>query len=336
MFNHKKKTISKQVAFVVFSMGLSAASFANSGEGPSHLTDEEKLLIEQKKDAILFLLEENDQLQPYLDALKNQDIEKAKRDELTEKYPYSKDEIIQRRLLDQDIEQAKNTPISPKEIKITEESFDPNARLPIVLNVAANNPSSLSFFDYQGNPWPIAGDVIGDTTSFTSNVFTDNKNVVVFSILNRFAESVALVNLEGLNNLVVVKLSGNENIIDSDKRIRLPLASPLVEKDIVAVNDKPMATDRSSDRIFDALVSGNYKKLGTELFVRNNPDRNNVFVEVDDLVYMRVKHTLVHPIPLTYHRSSNGFNLYKMEAKDTVTLNVNGEYKIYTLEKESF
>jgi hypothetical protein len=155
--------------------------------------------------------------------------------------------------------------------------------------------------------------------------------VAVFSITNEFAESVALINLLGLDNLVIVNLRGNENIIDSDKRIRIPLLSPLAKPVIKPDATANVVTDTFSDQIFDALVSGTYKNLGEELFVHNNPDINNIYLRVGDFIYMRIKNELINPAPIVHHVSSNGFNLYKIAKKDTLTLNVNGDYQIFTL-----
>lgn len=297
----------------------------------SHLSKEEMSLINQKKDAILYMLMENDELRPYLDALKAQEAERLKKEELQSKFPFTSDDIKERRVASLENEKAINAPLIEKKIIISEEPYDPDSRETIVINVAANNPSSLSFFDYEGNPWPIAGDVIGNTEAYTSTVFTANKNVAVFSILKRFSESVALVNLEGLQNLVVIKLVGNEEEIDSDKRIRVNRLSPLVSQEISVVNSLEKS---QHNPIFDKLLSGDYSETGTELYVLNNPDRNNVYIKYKEHIYLRVKQSVIFPDAQSHHISTNGFNLYKLKDTNTITMNVNGEYKIYTLREK--
>jgi hypothetical protein len=333
-----KKTISIFISLMLAS-SLSNAAFASAPDGAGSkemdsLSQEERALINAKKDAILYLLLENDELEPYLQAVKKQAEEKAKKEELERKFPYSHNEITQQRKLGLDLEKANNAPIINKEVRITEEPFEPDDRKPIVLNVASNNPSSMSFFDYEGNPWPIAGDVIGDPSAYSSSVFTEDKNVVVFSIKKRFSESVALVNLQGLKNLVVVKLKGDEGVIDSDKRIRLSKLSPLVEKEIYP--NQSNSDSGKNDPFFDNLISGDYRDIKgvKELFVKNNPDRNNIYVEKDGYLYLRIRNELIFPGHLNHHVSSNDFHLYKLKKADTLTILVNGEYLIYTLSEE--
>lgn len=303
----------------------------NQDQAEGHLSKEEKMLIEEKKDAILYLLFENNELEPYLEALREQKKERLKKEEFESRFPFTTHEIKERREATLLYEKAANEPISEKNILITEEPYDPDSKGTIEINVAANNPSSLSFFDYEGNPWPISGDIIGDPNAFTSTVFTENKNVAVFSILKRFAGSVALIHLEGLQNLVVVKLIGNESTIDSDKRIRVNRLSPLAENDIVSISNE---NSSQHNPIFDKLLSGEYSDIGTELEVVNNPNRNNVYIRYNGNVYLRVKHSVVFPMPISHHVSSNGFNLYKLNDTNTITMNVSGDYKIYTLREK--
>lgn len=320
------------MSFLSFNLSASeGVNTARDGDAANHLSREERALIEQKKDAILYMLLENNELQPYLDALKQQEKERLKKEELENRFPFTSDEIKERREAALDYEKAQNSPLKEKDILITEEPYDPDSKGTIEIKVAANNPSSLSFFDYEGNPWPISGDIIGDPQAFTSTVFTENKNVAVFSILKRFSGSVALINLEGLQNLVVIKLVGNEDVIDSDKRIRVNRLSPLATSDITPVGNKQSS---QHNPIFDKLLSGEYSDVGTELEVLNNPNRNNIYIRHEGNIYLRVKHSVVFPQPTSHHISSNGFNLYKLNDTNTITMNVNGDYKIYTLREK--
>lgn len=322
----------KAVAAVIIASLSSLYVNAQESEIYETLSMEEKALIEEKKDAILYMLMEKDELQPYLDALKRQREEQAKKDDFERRFPFTQEDILKRRKQTVDIEKANNQPLYERKVNISEEPYDPDDKTPIMLNVASGNPSSLSFFDYEGNPWPIAGDIIGDPGAFTSNVFTESKNVGVFSITKRFSESVALISLVGLKNVIVVKLVGNENVVDSDKRIRLTRLSPLVKKDIQPMPNNGLS-GRRNDPFFDVLISGEYRHINgiKELTVDNNPDRNNVYVRKDGYVYMRVRHELVFPDYENHHVSTNGFNLYKIKDTDTITMVVNGQYLIYTL-----
>ncbi|MCF2901200.1 DotH/IcmK family type IV secretion protein [Pseudoalteromonas sp. OFAV1] len=332
----KKRFLSLSIIGVLtgfLSIGANASSSKLNDNSTSNLSEEEIALINEKKDAILYLLQEDAELAPYLKAYKDRAKEKALSEDLDKLFPLSAEDIKVRRKKSLEIEKANNEPLINSEIKISEVPYDPSEKSPVVLNVAANNPSSISFFDYEGNPWPIAGEVIGDPNSFTSSVFTEDKNVVVFSILKRFSESVALVNLSGLKNLVVIRLRGNESTVDSNKRIRLPKLSPIAEKAVEPVN---ISINVGNEPVFDKLISGDYlsDKSIKELYVNNNPNRNNVYVRQGEFTYLRVKNELIFPETINHHKSSNGYNLYKIKNKDTITLLANGEYQIFTLNEK--
>ena len=296
----------------------------NSNEGEPSISDKDILTIQAKKDALLYLLMEKGELSPLLDELKERERKENVANQFKKDFPFTSKEIKKRREMGIEEEKALNSPIRNKHVKISEEDYIVDGSTPIYLNVSANNPSSLAFFDYQGNPWPIVGDIIGNA-AFNSTPFGESKNTAVFQINQRFSETVSLINLQGIDQLVVVKLIGNEEKFDARKNIRLPLIGPLSGEKIV---EKGSAAP-SSDPVLIQLLNGE-RIHGGKHYV-SEWDDNSVFVRVGNLLYVRTKDVLTFPPNQENQRSANGYNLYKLDFSNTLTMRKDGQYEILRL-----
>lgn len=292
------------------------------------VSDEDIALIENKKDALIYLLIEKGELEPLLSELRKQEqIQKAER-EIQAQYPYTEEQIRRRRENDLNYEKAFNAPIKSLAIDISEKDYDPDGSLPIKLKVAANNPSSIAFFDYQGKPWPIVGDVIGNPKAFESFPFAETKNTAVFQIKERFSETVALINLQGIDQLVVVKLIGSEDGFDARKNIRIPRRGPLSDDKIVAESSNVSY----SDPVLIQILNG--EKIQGGVRYEGNWDDESVFVRVDNTLYVRTKNSITYPPSIASQKSANGYNLYKMDFSNTLIIKKDGQDKIITITKQ--
>jgi hypothetical protein len=307
----------------------SQAAFAQESEQKtSAFTDDDIALIETKKDALLYLLMEKGELEPLIQELRSQQQSQKAEKEMQQAFPYTEEQIKKRRELTLDYERAQNAPVKSKVVNISEKDYDPDGRTPISLRVAANNPSSIAFFDYQGNPWPIVGDVIGNTEAFDSYPFSESKNTAVFQIKKRFSETVALVNLQGINQLVVIKLVGDEGEFDARKNIRIPRRGPL---SIDTVTN--MGSDVSnSDPLLIRLLNGESLPDGIEY--ESNWDDESKFVRVGNILYIRTKDSITYPPRIAGQQSANGYNLYKIDFSNTIIIEKDGQHTILTLNKK--
>jgi len=292
------------------------------------LSDGEIALIEAKKDALMYMLIEKGELEPLLAELREQEKKQKAERELQEQFQYTNEQIAERREKNLDYEKAFNSPVKQKEIMITEQDYDPDGNTPILLKVAANNPSSIAFFDYQGKPWPIVGDVIGNPNAFTSKPFAESKNTAVFQISSRFSETVALINLQGIDQLVVVKLIGDEEMFDARKNIRIPRRGPLSDDSIVDSNSNVSY----SDPLLIQLLNG--EKIKDGIKYSGDWDNDSVFVRVNNSLYVRTKDSITFPPNFESQRSANGYNLYRMDFSNTLIMKKDGQDKIITITKE--
>tara|TARA_Y100001936_G_C16037883_1_gene649683 strand:+ start:188 stop:1177 length:990 start_codon:yes stop_codon:yes gene_type:complete len=322
MFNKKILSCCVSASLLLFS----ASSLSKeSGGAAESLTDTEIEMIESRKDALLYLLMEKNELEPLLNELREQERKQAAEREINEQFKYTEEQIRRRRELSLDYEKAFNSPISKKTVKISEEDYDPDGSTPIYIKVAANNPSSIAFFDYQGKPWPIVGDVIGDNGAFQSYPFAENKNTAVFQIKEMFSETVALVNLQGIDQLVVVKLVGDESEFDARKNIRIPRRGPLSDDTIVS--NKSNVT--YSDPILIQILNGEKVAGGIEYY--GDWDDESVFVRLNDVLYVRTKDSITYPPSLASQKSANGYNLYKTDFSNTLIIKRDGQDRIITI-----
>lgn len=324
----KKTLLSSCIVASLMLPSFSALSTNEARASSNSITDEDIALLEAKKDALIYLLIQKGELEPLLAELRRQErIQSAER-EIEAQQPYTEEQIRRRRQIELETEKAFNSPIKPLNVNISEMDYNPDGSIPITLKVAANNPSSIAFFDYQGSPWPIVGDVIGNDNAFDSHPFAESKNTAVFQIKERFSETVALINLQGIDQLVVVRLVGNEEEFDARKNIRLPRKGPLSDDQIISERNNVS----HSDPILIQILNGERIKDG--VLYEGNWDDESVFVRVNNLLYVRTRNSITYPPSIASQRSANGFNLYKMDFSNTLIIRRDGQDRIITITKK--
>ncbi len=325
-----KKLLSSCITAAILLSSQSAFSQSNEkgANNDGGLTDSEIEVIEAKKDALIYLLMEKGELEPLINELRTQERYQSAEREINAQFPYTEEQIKRRRNLNLGFEKAFNAPIKEKKIKISEKDYDPDGITPISLKVAAQNPSSIAFFDYQGNPWPIVGDVIGNPNAFDSYPFSESKNTAVFQIKERFSETVALINLQGIDQLVVVKLIGDEEEFDARKNIRIPRRGPLSDDSIVEYTNNVSY----SDPILIQILNG--EKINNGVPYKGNWDDESVFIRVGNALYVRTKDSITYPPNIANQKSANGYNLYKMDFSNTLIIKRDGQDRIITITKQ--
>lgn len=310
-------------------IGVDYSYAAEKNDSRNQISDSDIKLIEDKKSALLYILQERGELEPILQELRKQKSDQMIEQEFQSKFPYSQEQITKRRKATLEEEEAKNKPLFNKTIEITEEDYDPNSSKPITIKVASNNPSSLAFFDYQGKPWPIVSDVIGDQSSFNSYSFSETKNTAVFEITKMFSESVALINLEGIDQLIVVKLQGSEDSFDAKKSIRIPMKGPLSDDTIMNTGVKI----DSSDPILVKILNG--EKITDGIEYSSDWDSESKFIRLGNYLYVRTRDHLSFPPSIESQTSANGYNLYKLYFTNSATMLKDGRYKVISITKQN-
>lgn len=292
----------------------------------TELTARERELIEKKRHALVKYLYEQDELESARKILSDDNRKAAYEETKRDKIPLSPEEIVELRRLDIDAKRAENAPIAKAGVKLEIRTLDldVDAPKPVVINVAPGYASSIVFYDQTGAPWPIDGDIIGDVNSFGSKGMSKQKHIAVFEISREFAQSNALINLEGLSVPIVVKLVGHDGLVDSRVSVRIPKMGP-------SAAIEPFVRDELENAPADLLNVLNGDKLsgGKRFELRGVPGE---VTYKDDTIYIRTRANLISP-PWKRYVSNSGYNVYELPPVTNLLFSVNGEMKDATIEK---
>jgi Protein of unknown function (DUF3625). len=317
---NNKNAISKnnedQMAQIELDSGL-------SGE----LSKEELDLIKRKKHTLVKYLYEQQELDSARDVLADENRDKAYEETKRQKIPLSPEEILELRKLDIESKKAENAPLSSHGVKLEMRSIDldVDAPKPIVLNVATGYASSIVFYDQSGAPWPIDGDIIGDENSFGSKMISKQKHIAVFEITKEFAESNALINLEGLSVPIVVKLVGHDGIVDSRLSVRIPKFGPSAQVQPFVHNELENAS-----REMMGVLNGD-KLSGSKRFELNGVPGEVTYK--DDTIYIRTRANLISPPWRRSVVSPTGYKVYELPPVTNLLFSIDGEMRNATIEK---
>lgn len=274
------------------------------------LTPQEFNEIKLKRRAVLTKMYEEHEMAQLRGLINQDDAQTAYQRAVEEKYPLTPDQITDLRRRDLEVVRAKNSPvINDVDYNIETIPLDIDSNKPLELNVSRGFISSLAFYDQNGSPWPIKGDVIGDSESFKSTTIGEGKHVAVFEIHRSFAHSNALIELEGLNTPISVRLNGQEGKVDGRLGVRIPRFGPNSSTGPVQVSHE---IESAPPRMMDLLNTG--KIRGATQYALEGVAGKIYYA--DGSLYIRTRATLaVPPIepPLSQEIiSPTGFNVYKI------------------------
>jgi hypothetical protein len=293
----------------------------------TELSSRERELIEKKRHALVKYLYEQQELESARKILSDENRKAAYEETKRDKIPLSPDEIIELRRLDIAAKRAENAPISNSGVKLEIRTLDldVDAPKPVILNVAPGYASSIVFYDQTGAPWPIDGDIIGDINSFGSKGMSKQKHIAVFEISKEFAQSNALINLEGLSIPIVVKLVGHDGVVDSRLSVRIPKMGP-------GAALQPFVHDQLENASSDMLNVLNGDKLaGSKRFELVGVPGEVTYK--DDALFIRTRANLISPPWKRSVVSPSGYKVYELPPVTNLLFSVDGEMKNATIEK---
>lgn len=299
-----------------------------TGNEKEDLSSDEISNIDRKKHLIYKYLYENQELSKLRTLLKNEIKDRQKHDSKDKAFPYSPTDVVKFRKMQNSIDKATNSPLNgPVHFKISTINIDVDAPKPIPVRVATGYSSSIMFFDEEGKPWPILGDIIGDKKSFASYPVPGKTHIGVFEIKKNFTESNALINLKGLDVPVVIRLIGSENTVDARVSIRIPKEGPNASTNGTYVsptidNANPtMLTVLNGDKLHDSK-SYNLNGVQGTVWLKNN------------WLYIRTRSRLLSP---PYHgqiSSPSGYHVYEVSPTTNLLFSVDGKMTDATIEKQ--
>lgn len=281
-------------------------------------TQDEIEILSQKKDVLIKYLYEQEQLQNLRNILDERQKTESWEAEKQAAYPLTPSEIIELRSLAQKLEESQNKPLSNIKNEIRSVTLDVGASEPVTINVVKGLASSIVFYDETGAPWPIEGEIIGDTMAFKKHTIGDRKNIAVFEVLRNFAESNALVHLKGLDVSIVVRLVGSEQSNDSRLSVRIPKPGPHAQFVPVATQSGTATTDP----LLTSIANGNFLQ-DSKRFEIVGVD-GTVFYK-GGYLYMRTKHKLILPLPKEAQTTPSGYMVYKVPAAEDFLFLIDGK-----------
>jgi hypothetical protein len=285
------------------------------------LTPEEKALIDRKATIIKKHLYEEESLNKVKDMLNAQSKESAYEKTMQETYPLTAKQVEQMRLRDSELKKATNAPLKDVKLNISSDDLDVDVNNPIVMRVAKGYNATLVFFDQSGQPWPIEGDVVHEKSSFTSTIVSKTKHIVSFDISEDFSESTAMITLEGHPVPLIVKLVGNDTIVDSRKSIRVLKYGPNAQVEPFVLNE----LENVSPDMLNILEGGNIP-ADAKRFVLNGVT-GEVYLWKGEM-YVRTRSSLMSPPWKQSAISNSGYRVYRMKPTSVLLFTDNNGQRI--------
>jgi len=274
------------------------------------LTPQEYNEVQLKRRALLRKMYDDHEMARLRSMMEREQDDQAYQEALDSRFPLSPEQILNLRRKDLERTRAENRPVVGNvESSIRTVSLDLDSQEPITLNVSTGFISALVFFDQNGKPWPIKGDVIADDNAFASGKIGDAGHIATFEIKQSFAQSNALLELEGLNSPLSIRLVGEEGKVDAKLSVRVPRFGPKSEQGPVRTSSR---SEAASPVMMELLNTG--RIAGAEQYALDGV-QGLVFYQ-DGALFIRSKATLtVPPIqpPMSQEvRSPTGYRIYKI------------------------
>lgn len=283
---------------------------------PVEMTFNELAYLQAKKERIAQYLYEQQELTESRALLRES--QRAEKFELfkDQSIPLTVRELTELREAKRAEQIAMNTPLRPMNHNIRAIDINVDDPNPITVFVAPGLASSLVFFDSTGAPWPITGEVIGDSTAYTSQVITENRNIAVFNILRPFTSTNALLTLEGLSAPVVIRLVSNGQDNDDRLSVRVPRPGPLAEEALYFEqqfeNQKAPLVDFLNKKSLEGGQTYQIDGVDADVSIR------------DGKMYIRTATQLVSPSWDSQLKSTTGLNVYEMAPTNRLLFSENG------------
>jgi hypothetical protein len=282
---------------------------------PIELTIGEFEFLQAKKESISQYLYENYELKEVRDLLREYHREQSFNQLMNEEVPLSAQEIMELRLAKQNEKIALNSRLRPINHHIRTTDINVESPIPVSIFVSKGLASSLVFFDSTGEPWPVEGEVIGDSSAYASNIM-NSKNVVTFNILKEFTETNALITLQGMSTPLVFKLVSNGK--DNDDRLSARMQTPGPNAKVELYMNQEF---ENKDPYMVELMNNSFTEQG----VRYQLDgiSGKVFINGNKM-YVKTFETLVRPGWYRELKSTTGYNLYELKPTSRLLFNVDG------------
>lgn len=283
------------------------------------LYPDEKMGLESRERMMLLDMYEREQLRAIRSALERIERKDSIEDAYGNISEIPPEEITNLRHYERNITRAKNTPLEDVEQIISSHEVNLSSNKPIDVYLSSGNQASLVFYDRGGNPWPIEGDPHYDQSAFSITTTHTKNHVALFTLKRPFAESNAVINLQGLDMPLVIRLIGNERKVHSRLSLRLPTFGPGMKAQPSVYT---MVDNASPDMM--RVLNGDSLEGALEYDIEGISDADAYYK--DGKLYIRTKALLLVPPPKETSTLPTGFHSYVIQAKRDLLFSVDGKY----------
>lgn len=292
----------------------------------AELTAAEIVLIREKRDILIKHLFGEEKLKAVREYLRKTEKEKQLRTTEESLFPLAPEDVTRIRKKQAELRRAENAPVGGGiNIKIMTIDFDVSNPEPVEIRVAKGYASSIVLFDQTGQPWPVDGDVIGDSSAFTSKRVSQSANIIVFELQKEFSESNALLNLQGMSIPLVLKLISDGKNVDSRLSIRIPRSGPNAKKQTFVSRELNNASP-----VLMSILNGELPR-DAKVYEIEGADGEAIYHGGE--VYIRSKNMLLSPPWKESAASVAGHNVYKIPPVTQLIFSVEGTLASASIKK---
>lgn len=283
------------------------------------LYEDEQRRIEGKERLMLLDIYEREKLREIKNALDRIERQEAVKDAYGNVSEIPPQTIEKLRFYERDVVKAKNKPLEQVEQIIDSKEVNLSSNQPIDVYLTSGNQASIVFYDRGGNPWPIEGEPHYDQSAFSISTTHPKNHVALFTLERPFSESNAVINLQGLDMPLVIRLIGSESRVHSRLSLRLPSFGPGMKQRPTVYN----MVDNASPEMMKVL-NGDPLEGALEYDIEGVDDADAYYK--DGKLFIRTKHLLLVPPPKEASTLPSGFNSYVIPAKRDLLFSVDGQY----------
>lgn len=211
-------------------------------------------------------------------------------------------------------EKAENEPLKDIEQMLRRVVHDPDIAGPVKVNVAAGYVSAVSFVDMEDTPWDVRSVVVGDGEAFNASELSPGRLAV--EILKPFSASNALVELEGLEGVIVLSLVGSDSRVDVRLKVQIPRPGPALE-----LEETVGLVNRASGpaKLLYSVLERPYGIPGAAIFDLSGKGKaaeriagTSLAVLAEGRLLLRTRAILVSPVPVQSLGSRAGAKVHEI------------------------
>lgn len=283
------------------------------------LYEDEQRSLQSKERLMLLDIYEREQLKEIREALERLERQRATKDAFGSISELPPQTIEQLRYYERDITKAKNKPLENVDQLIESKEVNLSSNKPIDVYLTSGNQASIVFYDRGGNPWPIEGQPHYDQSAFNISTTHPKNHIALFTLKRPFTESNAIINLQGLDVPLIIRLIGSESKVHSRLSLRLPSFGPGMRQKPSVYN---MVDNASPDMM--TVLNGDPLEGALEYDIKGVDDADAYYKNGN--LYIRTKHLLLVPPPKEASNLPSGFKSFVIPAKRDLLFSVDGRY----------